>query len=131
MISAPHGPQVEQNPRMSIPPPAPDPPLIDDARLASLKFMPAGKLPALFAQVLASGEAVVAEARAPGSALQQAAHRVKGSAGTVGLARLAALAGRLEAAAKVGETDAEALQAFAQALEASRAQLRDRGLLAA
>lgn len=113
---------------MSAAPPDDDalPPL-DAARLAGLKFLPPEKLPGLFAQVLASAEAVVA---ADTASLALAAHRVKGSAGTVGLARLSASAATLEAQARQGSVDAAAREHFARVLAATREALREHGLTA-
>ena len=113
---------------MTQPPPAADAlPVLETARLAGLKFLPADKLPALFAQVLASADALAA---AEPDAIALAAHRVKGSAGTVGLARLAASAAELETQAKQGQVETSARAKFAAVLAASREVLREQGLLA-
>lgn len=102
-------------------------PLLDAARLAGLKFLPPDKLPGLFAQVLAAAEAVVT---ADTASIMQAAHRVKGSAGTVGLARLSASAAALELQARQGSVDAAAREHFASVLAATRDVLREQGLTA-
>ena len=57
------------------------------------------------------------------------AHRVRGSAGTLGLATISALALRLEEAATQGPPPRELLVQLRAALQATRAELQRRGLL--
>ena len=57
------------------------------------------------------------------------AHRVRGSAGTLGLAAISALAVRLEEAASQGLPPRELLVQLRAAVQATRAELQRRGLL--
>jgi HPt (histidine-containing phosphotransfer) domain-containing protein len=61
--------------------------------------------------------------------IAQHAHRVKGSAGTLGLAAVHALARRIEAAAEEGQVPSELLAQLRPAIAATRAELERRGLL--
>lgn len=108
---------------------AAQPPLVDMARVASLSFFTPEKLQGLFIQVLAAAEGVAAGTDA--ASFATAAHTLKGSAGTVGLARIAAIASALEAQARQGEAGAALRQQLAHTVAASRADLLARGLVTA
>ena len=69
---------------------------------------------------------------APGATapeVRREAHRLKGSAGTLGLAALSALAGDIEQRAEAGDTAGDAIRELRALVAASRDELKRRGLV--
>jgi two-component system, sensor histidine kinase len=111
------------------------PPLVDDAAQARLVEMASREHLAEWLELgLASydsGCAAIAAAAADANIARSEAHRIKGSAGTLGLARLQVAAADLERSAEAGAVPVAHVAALQQALADTRAALRERGLLAA
>lgn len=114
---------------------APAPDLIDERALDALRQMADESE---LAQLIAAGLqgvdtacSAMAKEGASADTLRHHAHKVKGSAGTLGLARISALAAEIEDAAGRGETPRELVSQLYETIVATREELDRRGLLRA
>jgi HPt (histidine-containing phosphotransfer) domain-containing protein len=112
-------------------PPVPELPLVDEATWAMLIEMANRAHLAEWLQVGVQSyeEACAAMAGADAGRIAAEAHRIKGSAGTLGLTALRAAAAAVESAAQGGELRDELLQPLREVLARTRAELHARGLL--
>lgn len=104
-----------------------DVPLLHRVRIAELDAcLPAGLLAELLRRVVGDAEkgaTAIAGLRAGSDGLAAAAHKLRGAAGNLGLARVAAIAAEIEAAAREDREAAGAAQRLAAAVAATRAAL--------
>jgi CheY-like chemotaxis protein/HPt (histidine-containing phosphotransfer) domain-containing protein len=107
--------------------------LIDERAIDALRKMAEeGELAELMAagmQGVDTACTAMAREGATADTLRHHAHKVKGSAGTLGLARISALAADIEQAAERGETPRELVSQLYEAIFATREELERRGLL--
>jgi signal transduction histidine kinase/CheY-like chemotaxis protein/HPt (histidine-containing phosphotransfer) domain-containing protein len=114
---------------------APAQALIDERALDALRQMADESE---LAQLIAAGMqgvdtacSAMAQEGASADTLRHHAHKVKGSAGTLGLARISALAAEIEDAAGRGETPRELVSELYETIVVTRKELDRRGLLRA
>jgi CheY-like chemotaxis protein/HPt (histidine-containing phosphotransfer) domain-containing protein len=109
--------------------------LIDERALDALRQMAdESELAQLIAAGLQGADtacSAMAKEGASADTLRHHAHKVKGSAGTLGLARISALAAEIEDAAGRGETPRELVSQLYETIVATREELDRRGLLRA
>jgi HPt (histidine-containing phosphotransfer) domain-containing protein len=112
-----------------------DAPLLNEEALAGLRRMANDhQLAELMRVALGGYEEACVQIEQDGASvdtLARQAHRVKGSAGTLGLAAISAVAVRLEAAALAGAPDHALVDQLRASVNATRAELEHRGLLPA
>ncbi|GAB3647523.1 Hpt domain-containing protein [Ramlibacter alkalitolerans] len=112
-----------------------DAPLLNEDALAGLRRMASEEQLAEFMRVALQGYedacARIEQEDASADTVARQAHRVRGSAGTLGLAAISAVAVRLEAAALAGTPDRELVAGLRASVAATRAALEQRGLLPA
>ncbi|HET8747164.1 MAG TPA: ATP-binding protein, partial [Ramlibacter sp.] len=113
--------------------PAASPPLLDEQTLAVLRRMASEQELAELMEAGMGGYeeacAAIEQEGASAETIARQAHKLKGSAGTLGLAAIGALAVRLEAAALEGRAERELVVQLRAAVVATRAELERRGLL--
>jgi two-component system, sensor histidine kinase len=111
----------------------PIPVLVDDRALDALRKMAdereLAELMAAGMQGVAKACSAMAAEGASADTIRHHAHKVKGSAGTLGMARVSALAAGIEEAADRGETPRELVSQLYETILATREELDRRGLL--
>jgi len=114
---------------------APGRALLDESALEALRRMADdNELPALIAAGMQGYDAAcdaMASESADAETLRHHAHKVKGSAGTLGLGRISALAAEIEAAAGHGDMPSHLVAQLRETVAATRDELTRRGLLRA
>jgi HPt (histidine-containing phosphotransfer) domain-containing protein len=112
-----------------------DAPLLNEEALAGLRRMASDRQLAELMRVAMGGYeeacALIEQEGASADTLARQAHRVKGSAGTLGLGAISSVAVRLEAAALAGAADRALVAQLRASVQATRAELERRGLLPA
>ena len=106
--------------------------VLDSGKLEELLQLVGDQTPDLIATGLDGHDSSCERMLSPGASAQvihQEAHRLRGSAGTLGLVALARLAGAIETIAEQGGTPEHLLQELRPTLALTRAELARRGLL--